>query len=214
MKLFTYFRSSAAWRARIALALKGLDWTGEYVHLVKDGGQQHSPAYKAKNPTGLVPTLELDDGVALTQSLAIIEYLDETHPTPPLLPADPVLRARVRAFALTIACDIHPLNNLRVLQYLKEPMGKSKEARDTWYCHWIAEGLGALEAMLKVAEPGPFCFGNAPTLADICLVPQLSNARRLACPLDDYPLLLRAEAACVVLPAFRDSAPERQPDAA
>ena len=213
MKLSTYFRSSAAWRVRIALGLKGLAWTPDFIHLTRCGGEQHSASYRAKNPTQLVPTLETDAGMPIAQSLAIIEYLDETHPAPPLLPKEPVARARVRAFALTIACDIHPLNNLRVLQYLERTLGQDKTARDAWYAHWIAEGLGALEAMLG-AETGPFCFGAVPTLADICLIPQLGNARRFACPLDAYPKLLRAEAAAQALPAFRDAAPERQPDAA
>ena len=213
MKLSTYFRSSAAWRVRIALGLKGLAWTPDFVHLTRDGGEQHSASYRAKNPTQLVPTLETDAGVLIAQSLAMIEYLDETHPAPPLLPEDPLARARVRAFALTIACDIHPLNNLRVLQYLERTLGQDKTARDAWYAHWIAEGLGALEAMLG-AETGPFCFGAVPTLADICLIPQLGNARRFACPLDAYPKLLCAEAAALTLPAFRDAAPDRQPDAA
>ncbi len=191
MRLYTYFRSSAAWRVRIALNLKGLPWTAEYIHLLKDGGQQNTPSYRATNPTGLVPTLETDDGVLLGQSLAIIEWLEETHPTPALLPRDPVARAHVRAFALTIACDIHPLNNLRVLRYLKDAHGQDQAARDAWYAHWIAEGLAAVEAMLR--GPGPFCFGEAPTLADLCLVPQMGNARRLHCPLEAYPTLLRAE---------------------
>ena len=212
MKLSTYFRSSAAWRVRIALGLKGLAWTPDFVHLTRDGGEQHSASYRAKNPTQLVPTLETDAGALLAQSLAMIEYLDETHPAPPLLPADPLARARVRAFALTIACDIHPLNNLRVLQYLERAMGQSKDARDAWYRHWIAEGLGALEAMLRT-ETGPFCYGATPTLADICLIPQLGNARRFDCPLAAYPTLVRAEAAALALPAFRDAAPDRQPDA-
>ena len=213
MKLSTYFRSSAAWRVRIALGLKGLAWTPDFIHLIRDGGEQHSAAYRAKNPTQLVPTLETDAGALIAQSLAIIEYLDETHPAPPLLPQDPLARAKVRAFALTITCDIHPLNNLRVLQYLERTLGQDKAARDAWYAHWIAEGLGALEAMLA-AESGPFCFGAAPTQADICLIPQLGNARRFACPLDAFPKLLRAEAAALALPAFRDAAPDRQPDAA
>ncbi|MGA9866393.1 MAG: maleylacetoacetate isomerase [Acetobacteraceae bacterium] len=209
--LYTYFRSSAAWRVRIALALKGVVWTPEYVHLLKDGGEQNTPAYRAKNPTGLVPTLETDDGVLIPQSLAIIEWLEESHPTPPLLPRDKLARAHVRAIALTIACDIHPLNNLRVLRYLKDSMGHDQTVRDAWYAHWIAEGLGAVEAMLR--GPGSFCHGDTPTLADVCLVPQMANARRLNCSLEAYPTLLRAEAAAQALPAFRDAAPDRQQDA-
>ncbi|MDE2006921.1 MAG: maleylacetoacetate isomerase [Rhodospirillales bacterium] len=213
MKLWTYFRSSAAWRVRIALNLKGIAAAPEFVHLLRDGGEQLHPEYRAKNPTGLVPTLETDDGTRLIQSLAIIEYLDETHPEPPFLPRDPLARAKVRGFAQTIACDIHPLNNLRVLRYLGAAMGQDQAARDGWYAHWIAEGLGALEALLA-DQPGPFCFGTAPGLADICLIPQLGNARRMRCPVDPYPRLLRAEAAALALPAFAAAAPDRQPDAA
>ena len=212
MKLYTYFRSSAAWRARIALALKGITWTPEYVHLLKGGGQQLGEAYRGKNPTALVPTLETDEGALIPQSLAIIEWLEETHPRPPLLPEDPLARAKVRAVALTIACDIHPLNNLRVLRYLKHELGQSDQVRDEWYAHWVGEGLTAVETMLR-GEAGPLCFGDAPGLADICLVPQMANARRLNCPLDGYPTLRRAEAAALALPAFRDAAPENQPDA-
>lgn len=212
MKLTTYFRSSAAWRVRIALAFKGTSWTPDYIHLLRDGGQQNAPAYRAKNPTGLVPTLETDDGALLGQSLAIIEWLDESHPTPALLPDEPLARARVRAIALTIACDIHPLNNLGILRYIKHEMDQDDDARDAWHAHWIGEGLAALEAMVR-AEAGPFCCGATPMLADICLVPQMANARRLKCPLDAYPTLLRAEASALALPAFRDTAPDRQPDA-
>lgn len=212
MRLYTYFRSSAAWRVRIALALKGIGWTPEFVHLLRDGGEQLRSEYRAKNPTALVPTLETDDGALLIQSLAIIEWLEETYPTPPLLPAEPLARARVRGFALTIACEIHPLNNLRVLRYLKREMDQSDAARDRWYAHWIGEGLSALEAMLG-GQRGPFCFGDTPGLADICLVPQLANARRFNCPLEGYPMLLRAESAALARPEFRDTAPERQPDA-
>ena len=214
MQLSTYFRSSAAWRVRIALALKGITAAPEFVHLLKDGGQQKSEAFRRKNPMGVVPVLELDDGTLLTQSLAIIEYLDEVHPTPALLPADYIARAKVRAFALAIACDIHPLNNLRVLQYLEHAMGQGHDARNAWYHHWIAEGLTALEALLQGPGFGPFCFGAMPGLADVCLVPQMANARRYKCPLDAYPTLLRAEAAALAQPAFRDTAPDKQPDAA
>jgi maleylacetoacetate isomerase len=212
MKLSTYFRSSAAWRVRIALGLKGVAWTPDFIHLLRGGGEQLRPEYRTRNPTGLVPTLETDDGAAIAQSLAIIEWLEETRPTPPLLPGDPLARARVRAFALTIACDIHPLNNLRVLRYLGHEMGQDQALRDRWYAHWIAEGLAALEAMLA-DQSGPFCFGDAPGLADVCLIPQLGNARRMRCPVEPYPKLLRAEAAACVLPAFVDAAPDRQPDA-
>jgi maleylacetoacetate isomerase len=214
MKLYTYYRSSAAWRVRIALALKGINAEPEFIHLLKDGGQQKTWAFRRKNPMGVVPVVELDDGAVLTQSLAIIEFLEETHPTPALLPADAVARAKVRAFALAVACDIHPLNNLRVLQYLEHAMGQQQAIRDAWYRHWIAEGLTALEALLPRDGSGAYCFGAAPGMADICLVPQIANARRLRCPLDSYPGLRRAEAAALALPAFRDTAPDRQADAA
>jgi maleylpyruvate isomerase len=172
---------------------QGVPWTPEFVHLLRDGGEQLRPAYRAKNPTALIPILETDDGTLLLQSLAIIEWLEETYPTPPLLPAEPFARAKVRGFALTIACEIHPLNNLRVLRYLKREMDQPDSARDRWYAHWIGEGLTAL--------------------ADICLVPQLANARRFNCPLDAYPSLLRAESAALARPEFRDTAPEKQSDA-
>ena len=214
MKLFTYFRSSAAWRLRIALNLKGVAWTPAFVHLLKDGGEQHGAAFRATNPLGLVPALETDAGAVLTQSLAIIEWLEETHPAPPLLPADPLARAAVRAFALTIACDIHPLDNLRVLRYLKREMGQKQHEIDAWYRHWIAEGLPSLEAAVARQDgPGPWCFGAAPGLADVFLIPQLGNARRLDCPLDGFPRLLRADAAASVHPAFIAAAPAAQPDA-
>ena len=211
MKLFTYFRSSAAYRVRIALNLKGLPYQPEFVHLLRGGGEQHLPEFRATNPVGLVPVLEADDETVLTQSLAIIEWLEETHPTPPLLPKDATARALVRAFALVIACDIHPINNLRVLRYLARTLGLEQEKIDAWYRHWIGEALPALEAMVP---DGPFCFGAAPTLADVCLVPQLANARRYQCPLEAFPRLLRADAACAALPAFQAAAPERQADAA
>lgn len=213
MKLYSYFRSSAAWRVRIALAFKGIKAEYQFVHLLKEGGQQRSPAFRAVNPMGVVPALVLDDGAVLTQSIAIIEYLEEMHPEPPLLPDDPQARARVRAFALGVACEIHPLNNLRVLRYLKDAMGQPDTARDAWYHHWIAEGLTALEAIVSDTGPGPFLFGATPSMADVCLVPQMANARRFKCPVESYPTLLRAEAAALALPAFRDSAPDRQPDA-
>jgi maleylpyruvate isomerase len=212
LKLHSYFRSSAAYRVRIALNLKGLAHEAAYVHLIKDGGQQHAPAYRALNPQALVPTLETDGGV-ITQSLAIIEYLDETHPEPRLLPGDALQRARIRAFALAIACDIHPLNNLRVLNYLKGPMGLEQGAADTWYRHWVETGLAACEALLP-ATTSRFCFGDQPTLADCCLVPQVYNARRLKCDLSKLPRLVDIDEACRPLPAFEQAAPEAQPDAA
>lgn len=213
MKLYTYFRSSAAYRVRIALNLKGLAWEAVPVHLVKDGGQHRKPDYLTLNPAGLVPALE-DDGQVLTQSLAIIEYLDETHPEPPLLPADALGRARVRAIAQAIACDIHPINNLRVLQYLKRELGVSDAQKDAWYRHWCELGLAAVEAMLAGdARTGRFCHGEAPGLADCCLVPQVFNARRFGANLDAMPTILRIVEACETLDAFRLAAPGMQPDA-
>jgi maleylacetoacetate isomerase len=211
MKLYGYFRSSAAYRVRIALNLKGLAVEQVPVHLVRDGGEQRAAAYRALNPQGLVPALELDDGTVLTQSLAIAEYLDAVHPAPRLVPADAKLAARVRAVALAIACDTHPLNNLRVLKYLKGPMAQPQDVIDTWYRHWVREGgLLAVEAMI---EGGDFCFGDGPTLADLCLIPQLSNARRFGARIDDLPKCLKVEAACASLPAFGAAHPDRQPDA-
>lgn len=216
MMLYTYFRSSAAYRLRIAFNLKGLSPQQRSIHLVKDGGQQHSPEFRALNPQGLVPALTVDgpEGtVTLGQSVAIAEYLDEAHPEPPLLPGDALTRARIRAFALTIACDIHPLNNLRVLQYLKRALGQEQAAIDAWARTWITAGFQALEAMAATTA-GRFCFGDAPTLADVCLVPQMYNARRVATDLEPFPLLRRIEAACLDIPAFADAHPDRQPDAA
>ncbi|MDO4682429.1 MAG: maleylacetoacetate isomerase [Lautropia sp.] len=212
MKLYTYFRSSAAYRVRIALNLKGLPYESVPVHLVRDGGEQRQPAYRALNPAGLVPAL-VDQGEVLTQSLAIIEYLDEQHPTPALLPEGALDRARVRALAQTIACDTHPLNNLRVLQYLGKVLGADEAARQAWYRHWVAEGLGAVERLLA-ADPrtGDFCHGNAPGLADCCLVPQVFNARRFDCDLSGMPVIQRIVARCESLPAFQQAAPEQQPD--
>ncbi|MHB8496081.1 MAG: maleylacetoacetate isomerase [Casimicrobiaceae bacterium] len=213
MNLYDYFRSSAAYRVRIALNLKGVvPDERTFVHLRM--GNQRAQDYLALNPQGLVPALALDDGQVLTQSLAIIEYLDETHPEPPLLPADPVARARVRAIALQIACEIHPLNNLRVLNYLTGTMGVSKEQKNGWYRYWIDVGFEALEKQLaREPETGRHCHGDTPTLADVCLVPQLANARRFAIDLSPYPTLTRIEAACNVLPSFAEAAPSTQPDA-
>lgn len=213
MKLYSYFRSSAAYRVRIALNLKGLAYETVPVHLTRAGGDQLTPAYRQLNPQALVPLLE-DAGRLLTQSLAIIEYLEEVHPQPALLPMDPAARARVRALALAVACDLHPLNNLRVLNYLTGPMGLGDEAKQTWYRHWIAEGLGALEATLvRDRETGRFCHGDAPGLADCCLVPQLANAYRFKCDVSPYPTLLKIEKNCLALEAFRRAAPDQQPDA-
>lgn len=210
MKLYSYFRSSAAYRVRIALNLKGLPYEMDFVHLTKDGGRQHSAEFNAVNPAKLVPALRLDGGDVLTQSLAIIDYLDETHPQPPLLPVDPVQRAKVRAVALTIACDIHPIDNLRVLQYLKRTLKHEQSDIDAWYHHWIIQGFNAIEAAIA---PGPYCFGAQVTLADICLVPQVFNARRLNVPLDAFSKIVAVESACLKLAAFDKARPENQPDA-
>jgi maleylacetoacetate isomerase len=212
LKLYTYFRSSAAYRCRIALNLKGLTHETVFVHLIKDGGQHTKPAYRALNPQALLPTLE-HDGKVITQSLAIIEYLDEIQPQPPLLPRDAGERAKVRAFALAIACDIHPLNNLRVLNYLKGPLGHDQAAVDAWYRHWVETGLAACEALLP-GDGSKFCFGDEPSLADACLVPQIYNARRFNADLSAIPRLVAIEEACGKLTAFAQAAPEAQPDAA
>jgi maleylpyruvate isomerase len=209
--LHGYYRSSAAWRVRIALALKGIAVTHAFRHLRR--GEQTAPEYLQLHPQGLVPALVLEDGSVLTQSLAILEYLEETQPEPPLLPRDPVARARVRAFALAIAAEIHAVQNLRVLNRIRT-LGHGQEGANAWAHDTIAEGLAACEAMLRTEDgAGPFCFGDAPGLADLCLVPQLYNARRFAVDCTGMPRLLAAEAACLALPAFAETAPERQPDA-
>jgi maleylpyruvate isomerase len=210
VKVYTYFRSSAAYRLRIALNLKGLSGDMVSIHLQKDGGQNRKPEYRAINPQMRVPALRLDSGEVLTQSLAIIEYLDEVDPQPPLLPRDPVERAKVRALALAIACDIHPLNNTSPLRYLKNVLGQEQSKIDAWYHHWVIEGFEALETMVR---PGPYAFGSEVTLADVCLVPQIYNARRLKVPLDRFPKLVAIDAACAKLPAFEQARPENQPDA-
>lgn len=211
--LHGYYRSSAAYRVRIALNLKDVAYEDAFVHLTRDGGEQLGAAYIALNPQAQVPSLVVDGGV-LTQSLAIIDYLDETHPAPPLLPASPLARARVRAIALAIACDIHPLNNLRVLAYLTGELGIDDDARLAWVRHWVEHGLSAVEAMVAAnPDRGRFCHGDAPGLADLCLVPQLFNARRFDCDLAPCPTLVAIDAACRQLSAFRDAAPENQPDA-
>ncbi len=209
MKLHGYYRSSASWRVRIALNLKGLQAEQLAHHLRK--GEQRDPAYLALNPQGLVPTLSFDDGTNLTQSLAIIEWLDETHAQPPLLPGDPLHRARIRSFAQVIACDTHPVQNLKVLARLRQ-LGLAEEVVTAWAGWAIAEGLAACETLIA-GEAGPFCYGAAPTLADICLVPQLFNARRFAVDVSAYPRLLQAEAAAQGVKAFQDAAPDRQHDA-
>ena len=204
--LYDYFRSSAAYRVRIALHLKGVDYESRQIDLRDDA--QRSDAYLALNPQGLVPMMEID-GHRLTQSLAILNYLDMRYPNQPLIPASAAERALVVAMSLTIACDIHPLNNLRVLKYLKHELGHSQEEIDRWYAHWISEGLPALEA-LAAPRAGQFLFGNAPTAADVCLVPQLYNARRYNVPLDDYPTLLRADENANKLDAFAMAHPDKQ----
>jgi maleylpyruvate isomerase len=212
MKLYSYFRSSAAYRVRIALNLKGLGFETVPVHLLKGGGEQLSANYRSLNPTGLVPTL-VDDGLTIGQSMAILENLDEVHPSPALLPADAPGRARVRAIAQTIACDIHPLNNLRVLKYLKHELKVDEEAKNAWYRHWIDVGLTSVEAMLAgKPETGRYCHGDQPSFEDLCLVPQVFNARRFGCELSGFPTILRIDEACAQLPAFQKAAPEAQPD--
>jgi maleylpyruvate isomerase len=212
VQLYSFFRSSAAYRARIALNLKGLSYEIIPVHLQKEGGQNLKPAYRAVNPQGKVPALALPGGV-LIQSLAIMEYINEIHPSPPLLPADPIERAKVRAFAQVIACDIHPLNNVAPLRYLKNKLAQEQTAIDAWYHHWIIEGFDALEAMIDPTRSGPYAFGANVTLADICLVPQVANARRLKVPLEDFPKIVAIDAACNELDAFIKARPENQPDA-
>jgi maleylpyruvate isomerase len=213
MKLYTFFRSSASYRVRIALNLKGLEYERAPIHLRRGGGEQFSPDYKAKNPQALVPTLE-DGGRLFTQSLAIIEYLEEIYPEPPLLPKDPTDRATVRAMALAVACEIHPIQNLRVLSYLRSELKHSEAEANRWAQYWIGLGFAALEQMVLTApQRGKFCFGDAPSLADLCLVPQVANARRFGCDLSSYPTLVRIDAHCATLPAFGKAAPENQPDA-
>jgi maleylacetoacetate isomerase len=208
--LYSYFRSSAAYRARIALNLKGLTYDTVSIHLQKEGGLNKKPEFRAINPHMRVPALKLDSGEVLIQSLAIIDYLDEIHPRPPLLPPDPIARANVRAIAQIIACDIHPLNNTSPLRYIKNEFGQDQAKIDAWYQHWIREGFEAIESMIR---PGPYTCGAEVTLADVCLVPQVANARRLKVPLDPYPKIVAIDAACAELSAFEEARPERQPDA-
>jgi len=210
VKLYTYFRSSAAFRVRIALNLKRLAYESAFVHLPK--GEHRLPAYGALNPQGLLPALE-DEGKLLTQSLAILEYLEETHPVPPLLPKDPHARARVRSLSLLIACEIHPLNNLRTLTHLRKSLGQSEEQVNAWYRHWIADGLAKLEAELKAPSTGRYCQGELPGMADCCLVPQVFNALRYKCDLAQYPIVTRMYDACMQLEAFDRAQPGRQADA-
>lgn len=210
LTLYSYFRSSAAYRARIALNLKGLSFDTVSIHLQKEGGLNRKPAYRAVNPQMRVPALKLDSGAILTQSLAIIEYLDEVYPQPPLLPRGAVERAKVRALAQLVACDIHPLNNTSPLRYLKNELGQDQAKIDAWYHHWILEGFEALETMIA---GGRCAFGDEVTLADVCLVPQVANARRLKVPLERFPKIVGIDAACAKLPAFEKARPENQPDA-
>jgi maleylacetoacetate isomerase len=210
VKLYSYFRSSAAYRVRIALNLKGIAYETAPIHLVKDGGHNKRPEFRAVNPQMRVPALVTPAGEVLIQSLAIIEYLEETHPEPALLPKDPIARAKARAIAELIACDIHPLNNIGSLRYLKNVMGQEQSAIDTWYHHWVIAGFEALEALL---EPKPYACGDQVTLADLCLVPQVYNARRLKVPLDRFPKVVGVDAVCLALDAFQRARPENQPDA-
>jgi maleylpyruvate isomerase len=210
MKLYSYYRSSAAYRVRIALNLKGVAYETASIHLVKDGGHNRRPEYRAENPQMRVPALVTPSGEVLIQSLAIIDYLDETYPAPALLPKDPIARAHARALAQIVACDIHPLNNTSPLRYLKRVLHQEQTAIDAWYHHWITEGFEAIEALVR---PGPYCCGNEVTIADVCLVPQVSNARRMKVPLDKFPKIVAIDAACLALTAFDRARPENQPDA-
>ena len=210
LKLYSFFRSSAAYRVRIALNLKGLAYETVPVHLVKEGGQNRRQEFRAINPQMRVPALVVPTGDVLIQSLAIIEYLDETHPEPPLLPKDLIARAQARAIAEIVACDIHPLNNIGSLRYLKRELHHEQAAIDAWYHHWVLTGFEALEALVR---PGPYACGGAVTVADVCLVPQVYNARRLNVPLDKFPKIVAIDAACRALPAFERARPENQPDA-
>ena len=213
MKLYSYFRSSAAYRVRIALNLKGLDYEYEGVHLLRDGGLQLKPEYRALNPDGIVPTLVVD-GDVLTQSLAIIEYLDETHPEPPLLPRGASDRAFVRSVALQVACEIHPLDNLRVLKYLKHQVKVPDEAKDAWYRHWVETGFESLEKRLAAdSRVGKLTFGDTPSIADLCIVPQVFNARRFGIDLAAYPTIARIADFANQIDGFMRAAPAQQPDA-
>jgi len=213
MHLYTYFHSSAAFRVRIALNLKGLTYSHVPVHLTRSGGEQFRPEFLELNPAGLVPVLR-DGAHLLPQSLAIIEYLEEAYPQPPLFPYSIVERARVRALALTIACEIHPLNNLRVLNYLRHTLGVSDDAKQQWYAHWVEAGLATVEGMLAdAAQPSAFCHGETPTLADCLLVPQVFNARRFQCRLDAFPRCTEITERCMALEAFKQASPSAQPDA-
>jgi maleylacetoacetate isomerase len=210
VKLYSYFRSSAAFRVRIALNIKSVAYEIIPIHLRKDGGRHRTEDYRAINPQMRVPSLKLQTGEIIVQSLAIIGYLNEIYPQPPLLPVDAIERAQARAVSQVIACDIHPLNNLGTLQYLKNTMGQDQSAIDAWYHHWVISGFDAVEKMIK---PGPYAFGSLPGLADICLIPQVYNARLLKVPLDAFPKILAVNEACLRLEAFEKARPENQPDA-
>jgi maleylpyruvate isomerase len=213
MKLYTYFRSSAAYRVRIALNLKGLGYDAVPVHLLRGGGEHLREEYTRINPSGLVPTFQ-DDYITLTQSMAILEYLEDEHPAVPLMPKDAAGRARVREIAQIIACDIHPVNNLRVMRYLVHQLGLTDEAKTEWYRHWLVDGLGVLEKHLaRDPSAGPLCHGYLPTIADCFLVPQVFNAQRYNIDMTPYPNIVRINAACVALPAFVAAHPSNQPDA-
>lgn len=213
MQLYTYFRSSAAYRVRIVLGLKGLEWEAVPVHLLKDGGQQNSAPYKALNPAGLVPAFT-DGAAVLRQSLAIIEYLEEQYPAISVLPGDALERAHIRGLAYDIACDLHPVNNLRILKYLENPLGLTPEQRKEWYLHWVALGLEAFEQQLVAYnKAGDFCYGSTPTLADVCLIPQVFNAHRFGYSTDHLPRVTKALQACAQLPAFIQAEPANQLDA-
>ncbi len=211
MKLYSYFRSSAGWRVRIVLALKGLDYDLVPVHLMREGGEHLTAEYAQTNPQKLVPVLE-EDGAVFAQSMAIMEYLEETHPEPCLLPGDAKRRAEIRAFCQAIACEIHPLNNLRILKYLVRELGQDEDAKLAWYAHWIQEGFRPIEQLLGSGD-GPYCFGAEPTLADACLVPQVFNAERFDVDLSEFPKIRAVNAACLAHEAIAATVPSLQPDA-
>lgn len=210
MKLYSYFRSSAAYRVRIALALKGLAFDIVPVHLVNNGGEQKSPDYTAINPQQLLPSFETDEGEIITQSLAILEFLEENYPQVSLLPTDKIARAKVRALCQIIACDIHPIDNLRVLKYLKNTLEVTEEQKNAWYQHWVYEGFNAIEKLLP--DNPKFCFGDSPTLADCCLIPQVYNAIRFECDMTNYPKIWQIYQHCNTLPSFIEASPEQQVD--